>query len=56
MAERATLIDRARCGFAPDLPDWRPGTGRMSAGTAPAADLPDDSDCLIAPDAGAPAR
>lgn len=52
VAERATLIDRARCGFAPDLPDWRPGTGRMSAGTAPAADLPDDSDCLIAPDAG----
>lgn len=51
-AERADLVKRAGCGHAPDLPDWRPGTGMMSAGTAPAADLPDDSDCLIPPDAG----
>ena len=50
--ERADLVKRAGCGHAPDLPDWRPGTGMMSAGTAPAADLPDDSDCLIPPDAG----
>ncbi|RQP04700.1 MAG: hypothetical protein D1H97_16570 [Paracoccus sp. BP8] len=51
-AERAEIVARAGCGHAPDFPDWRPGTGRMSAGTAPAADLPDDSDCLIPPDAG----
>lgn len=50
--ERATLIRRAGCGHAPDFADWQPGTGRMSAGTAPASDLPDDSDCLIPPDAG----
>lgn len=51
-AERAELIRRTGCGHAPDFADWQPGTGRMSAGTAPAADLPDDSDCLIPPDAG----
>ncbi|MDQ7775052.1 MAG: DUF6519 domain-containing protein [Paracoccus aminovorans] len=51
-AERAELIRRAGCGHAPDFADWQPGTGRMSAGTAPAADLPEDSDCLIPPDAG----
>lgn len=51
-AERTEIVARAGCGHAPDFPDWRPGTGRMSAGTAPAADLPDDSDCLIPPDAG----
>lgn len=50
--ERAALIRRAGCGHAPDFADWQPGTGRMSAGTAPAADLPEDSDCLIPPDAG----
>lgn len=51
-AGRAALIDAARCGHAPDIPGWQPGTGRMRAGTAQAADLPEDSDCLIPPDAG----
>ncbi len=51
-AQRDALIRAARCGHAPDIPGWRPGTGRMRAGTAPAADLPEDSDCLIPPDAG----
>lgn len=50
--ERAEIIARAGCGHTPDFADWRPGIGRLSAGTAPAADLPDDSDCLIPPDAG----
>ena len=51
-AQRAALIDAAHCGHAPDIPGWQPGSGRMRAGTAPAADLPEDSDCLIPPDAG----
>lgn len=51
-ADHAQLRADARCGRAPDFPDWRLGSGRLRAGTSPAADLPDNSDCLIPPDAG----
>ncbi len=51
-AQHQALIDRARCGMLPDIADWQPGTGEMRAGTAPAAALPDDTDCLIPPEAG----
>ncbi|MEM9318246.1 MAG: DUF6519 domain-containing protein [Pseudomonadota bacterium] len=49
---RDTLIERARCGIMPDDDAFRATTGRMRAGTAPAAELPEDADCLIPPEAG----
>lgn len=51
-AEREALIREARCGGVSDLPGWGPGTGRMTAGTVEPGILPDDSDCLIPPEAG----
>ena len=51
-AERAALIDQARCGGLPAIPGWEASTGGMVAGTIPAGVLPPDSDCLIPPEAG----
>ncbi len=51
-AERDQLIAQAHCGKIPALDGWGPGTGIMAAGTVPPGELPDDSDCLIPPEAG----
>lgn len=51
-AERDALLAKAHCGQGPVIPEWALSTGRMIATTAPAATLPDDSDCLIPPLAG----
>jgi hypothetical protein len=51
-AEHATLRAEAQCGHPPAFADWAAPTGRMIAGTAPAAALPENADCLIPPDAG----
>jgi hypothetical protein len=42
------ITQRAKLG----APVWMPGSGAMRAGTSVPDSLPDDSDCLLAPEAG----